>query len=103
MHRKTNQELLNTLIENKEGYFEFLKAKYPVFHNSNIFFRDVQYGIQKYFGKKEIKVTYRDAEKVAVDFISHLEKEKVLTKVNSIGWKLNYPDFSAAIPFPKAG
>lgn len=101
MSSRKNPELLKVLVDNKESYFEFLKAKYPVFHNSNVFFRDVQYGIQKYFGKKEIKVTYQDAENLAIEYIKHLEKENIFVKVSSIGWKLNYPDFSAAIPFPK--
>ncbi len=101
MNSKNNQELLSILTGNRQSFLEFLKAKYPVFHNSNIFFRDVQYGIQKYFEKKEIKVTYQQAEKLAVEFISHLEKENIIKKVNSIGWKLNLPEFSSAIPFPK--
>jgi hypothetical protein len=102
MNRKTQPELLGMLAENKLSFFEFLKAKYPVFHNSNIFFRDLQYGIQRYFEKKEIKITYKEAEDIAGEFIKQLEKESVFTKVNNIGWRLNFPEFAAAIPFPRA-
>lgn len=101
MSSKKNPDTLATLIDGKVSFLEFFKAKYPVFHNSNIFFRDFQYAIQKFLEKKEMKVTYQVAELIATEFGKYLEKEAVFTRVNNIGWKLNYPDFSASIPFPK--
>ena len=45
---KNNSQVLNTLKNNDEILLKFLKAKFPVFHNSNFFFRDLQYGIRSF-------------------------------------------------------
>jgi hypothetical protein len=94
--------LLSVLTDNRDSFLEFFKAKYPVFNNSNIFFRDFQFCIQKFLEKKDIKASYKEAEELAGQFSVYLEGQSVFTKVNNIGWRLNYPDFSASVPFPKA-
>lgn len=85
---------LSLLLNEKEIFLRYLKEKYPVFHNSNVFFRDFHYGIKRFFEKKGIDVNYSEAEKLAKSFGDSLEKDGIFIKVNSIGWKLNYPDFT---------
>ena len=77
---------------------EFLKAKFPVFHNSNFFFRDFQYGIRSFFEKKDIFISYQDAEKLANEMAKHFEGKGTFIKVNHQGWKINFPDFATAEP-----
>ncbi|MHB1686289.1 MAG: hypothetical protein ACYCVH_02810 [Ignavibacteriaceae bacterium] len=77
-------------------FLNFLKAKFPVFHNSNIFFRDIQYGVMKYLDKKGEKVSYPEAEVLAEDLTKHFEEQGIFVKVNDAGWKLNYPGFVTA-------
>ena len=77
---------------------EFLKAKFPVFHNSNFFFRDFQYGIRSFFEKKDIFISYQDAEKLANEMAKHFEGKGIFIKVNHQGWKINFPDFATAEP-----
>ena len=45
-------DLLQDLISNKKLFFSFMKEKYPVYKESNIFFRDLQYAIINYYMKK---------------------------------------------------
>lgn len=101
MGTSKNNTMLNTLIDSKESFLEFFKAKYPVYHNSNVFFRDFQYAIQKFLEKKDYKVTYKEAEELVYLYSNYLEQQSLFQKVNNIGWRLNYPDFSSSVPYPK--
>ena len=89
---------LEILKNNDSVLLEFLKAKFPVFHNSNFFFRDLQYGIRSFFEKKEIKISYQDAEKLANEIAKHFEEKGIFIKVNHQGWKIHFPEFATAEP-----
>lgn len=91
-------KLNNILVEEKEQILKFLKARFPLFHNSNFFFRDLQYGIRSYFEKKDIDITYPQAEKCAEEFAKILENEQIFIRINNQGWKVNYPEFATTAP-----
>ena len=93
-----NSQILNTLKNNDEILLKFLKAKFPVFHNSNFFFRDLQYGIRSFLEKKDIFVTYKESENLAKDIAEHFSQRGIFSMVNSQGWKVNYPEFAAVEP-----
>ena len=65
----------------------------PVFHNSNIFLRDLQYSIQDYFQDKEGK-TVRDpeAQRIAEEVARAYERKGIFRKVNPQGFIHNYPE-----------
>jgi hypothetical protein len=65
----------------------------PVFHNSNVFFRDVQYAIQSYFEDKE-GVTLRGdtVEAMAKEVARGLEAKGIFQRVNPQGYLLIYPE-----------
>ena len=69
----------------------------PVFHNSNVFLRDVQYSIQDYFEDKEGK-TIRDADAVrmAEEVARAYERKGIFRKVNPQGFTLNFPELVAS-------
>ena len=83
-------DLLNDLTSNKSIFFKFMKEKYRLYLNSNIFFRDIQYAIKSYFDKKDIRIKYSQAEKVAYDFIKKLEDTGELKKMSNNAWKVNF-------------
>jgi hypothetical protein len=68
----------------------------PVFHNSNVFLRDMQYSIQDYFEDKEGK-TIRDpeAQKIAEEVARGFERKGIFKKVNPQGYLLNFPELVA--------
>ena len=78
------------LLTNKIIFFTFMKEKYKVFENSNIFFRDLQYAIKSYYEKKEQKISYAVAEKIAFEFVKSLENEGQLKKIAPNAWKVNF-------------
>ncbi len=92
---KNNTQNLNMLKNNDEILLKFLKAKFPVFHNSNIFFRDFQYGIRSFLEKKDIFITYKESESLASDIAEYFTGKGIFQRVNSQGWKVNYPEFAA--------
>lgn len=83
-------ERLTELQNNKTIFFNFMKEKYPLYAKSNLFLRDLQYAIMSYFLKKDIKVKYGPAEKIALAFADSLEKQNDLTKLNEYTWKVNF-------------
>ncbi len=83
-------EHLNELLSNQSIFFNFMKEKYRLYSNSNIFFRDIQYAIKSYFEKKDIRINYSQAEKIAYDFINKLEDTGELTKMSNNAWKVNF-------------
>lgn len=81
---------LNELKSNKEIFFNFMKEKFPVFFNSNIFLRDLLYSIKSYFERKDKFISYSQAEKLALEFTEYLEKSEEIKKVGKNTWKVNF-------------
>jgi hypothetical protein len=79
-------------------FLNFLKARFPTFHNSNLFFRDFHYAIKTFLEIKDMKVSYAESELLATEFSEFLERKGILVKVNELGWKLNYTDFATVKP-----
>ena len=97
MKEKTS-EYLSILKKENVIFLNYLKAKFPIFHNSNFFFRDLQYGIKQFFEMKNLDITYPQSEKLAVEFGAYLESKDILKRVNDQGWKLNYTEFVTSKP-----
>ena len=94
-----NRDKYSEIIKNNEKVFlQFLKAKFPLFHNSKFFFRDLQYGIQKYFESQGTKLTIAESEEIAVKVGKQLEEENIFISLNHQGWKVNYPEFVTTVP-----
>lgn len=81
---------LNELKSNEEIFFRFMREKYPLFFNSNIFFRDIQYSIITYFKLKNHPVKYQEAEKLTNDFVEFLEESEKLIFMSKNTWKVNF-------------
>jgi len=106
---------LEFVLTNDKEVLSFLKTRFPVFHMSNIFFRDIQYGIREMFERrKQVRVGYEEAEVIAREFTAKLEKEKVFKKIDGQTWLVDYPEYKTvsvkkpvpakpAVPKPAAG
>jgi hypothetical protein len=91
-------QYFNLIKNDYQIFLNFLKAKFPVFHNSNFFYRDFHYGVRKFLESKDIKVTYPQAEEIAKKLAEYFEEEKIFIRVNNQAWKINYPEFVTAVP-----
>jgi hypothetical protein len=79
--------------EHSREILAYLKSRFSVYHLSNIFFRDIQFGIQEYFAAQKTKLTYAQAENLARAFTDRLEKEKILAPIDRQTWVVHYPEF----------
>lgn len=95
---KNISKYFDQLKNDQTIFLNFLKAKYPLFHNSNFFFRDFQYGIKRYFEKKGILLSYEKAEKIAKELSMYFESQGIFIRANDLGWKVNFPEFATQIP-----
>ncbi len=89
------------LIDDPEVMLGYMRAKHKgVFHNSNIFIRDLQYSVRDYFEDMEGKtITIPQAEQIAKDIARNYETLGVFKRVNPQGYVLNYPELLT----PKSG
>lgn len=83
-------DFMKELINNKEIFFNFMKEKYPIHHNSNIFLRDLLYAIKNYFEKKNLHLNYTQCEKLALEFANYLLQSNDFKKINDNTWKVNF-------------
>lgn len=98
MSRKNIQNLFNQITSDINILLEFLRAKFPMFHNSNFFLRDLQFGIKSFFEKKDIKLSYSESENLAKMVAEYFKKEGIFKEINSQSWKVNYPEFETSQP-----
>jgi len=84
---------VEVVLNNEREVLEHLKEQFPVFHLSNIFFRDIQYGIQSYLKGRNLKVDGRLAEAIAHQFIAQLERETILRKIDEQTWMVHLEAF----------
>jgi len=96
--KKRIAQRIKLLNEEQNIFLKYLKVKFPLFHNSNFFFRDFHYGVKYFLEEKQLSTSYAEAEKCAIEFSKLLEKRGIFTKVNDIGWKVTYPDFATTTP-----
>ena len=88
------------VLDRKTDVLAFLKSRFPLYDKSNVFFRDIQYGIQVFLGRKGIKAGYPESERIAREFVSLLEREGVFVAIDSQSWALHYPEFRTPVSKP---
>ena len=82
-----------TIISSKIEFIRFLKTRASLFHHSNVFFRDIQYGIMSYAESKGDQISYGRAEEVAKLVINNLEGSGILKPIKQGSWMLDFPEF----------
>jgi hypothetical protein len=95
---KADEAVLSNDIE----VFKYLAGKFPVYHLSNIFLRDIQFGIQSYLKGRKIAVSYTSAEQIARRFTAKLEQEKILRPIDPQTWVVQFEEFRKPMVKPAA-
>lgn len=88
------------VLQNQKDFLKFLKSRYKLFHLSNIFFRDIHYGLMGYLQMKGTKASYGPTESQSRELIVELEKLGVLKTLDDRTWLLEYPEFKLIQPKP---
>jgi hypothetical protein len=81
------------LLSNQDELFAFLKSKFKLYHLSNVFFRDLHYGIWEFLKRQGVSLKYGQSEDIAHEVIVLLEEKNILKKLDEQTWLLNYPRF----------
>lgn len=86
---------ISVLTEEPETLLNFMREmRKPVFHNSNVFFRDIQYSIRDFFEAEEGKsITIPEAERLAAEVIAAFMEQGVLRQVNVQSFVLNHTGY----------
>lgn len=84
-----------SIVGKEKELFTFMKQRgYPVYHMSNMFLRDIQYGIRDYyrttFGKD---IGSRKSDTFAENFIADMESKGLLRRFTHNTWILLMPEF----------
>lgn len=98
MKKEKISSLIKSIENDKSQLMNFLKSRYPLFHNSNFFSKDFQYGIKRFLESKDIEVNAIETGRLANELSNMFESNGVFIKINSIGWKINYPQFVTTTP-----
>jgi hypothetical protein len=98
MAKENNLKYLELIKNDYKVFLQFLKVKYPLFHNSNFFFRDLQFGSLKYLERKGIKISNGQAEKLAKGVGLFLEQEGIFERIDNQSWRINYKEFVTSVP-----
>ncbi len=95
------QDIVERHFTNPEVLLGFMRrTRKPVFHKSNIFFRDIQYAIRDYFDTVEREpVTIPQAERMARDVVELYTQSGILREVNNQAYVLDSPEWMT----PKSG
>lgn len=89
------QSGINVVKSDPRRFLDFLKSnKYAVYHRSNIFFRDFQYGLWRFLKENQTKVSYADMERLAGDVVADWEGKGMLKRINRQSFELNMPEYS---------
>lgn len=80
------------LETNLSVFWSFMKEKYPVYKSSNVFFRDIQFGLKDFFTKRDQILDYAETEKLAQEVIVLLEQKGILKKLDNNTWTVNFLD-----------
>lgn len=82
------------ILDRQSDFLKYMKSKFTLIHLSNVFFRDVHYGVMDFLRDQGMKLKYIEAEEVARQVCSGLEQAGVLKKIDHQSWLLTYPEFA---------
>jgi hypothetical protein len=85
---------IETITNHTDEFLKFLKTKFTLIHQSNIFFRDLHFGVIAYLESKGKRIKYTIGEQIAKEIASDLEKKGIFKKIDHQSWLLNYPEFA---------
>lgn len=91
-------EAYNLLVNEKEKFLHFFKHRFPVFHNSNVFYRDIEYSVRYYLESRNVKLNTNTLIKVTGELIRYFETNSIFVYMSPKTWMINYPEFATAPP-----
>ena len=91
--------------EKQKEFLDFLRTRYSLFHQSNLFFRDLHYGVMAFLQMNGLPNAYTPSEALAHRVIVAYENAGIFLRMDDRSWMLNYLPFKKAVtkvPAPAA-
>jgi len=89
-------ELAKMFVDNQKEFLSFLKTRLNLFHESNVFFRDLHYGVMAYLRMNGYTARYSFSEELTRRVVEAYEELKILVRMDERTWMMNYPAFRKA-------
>ncbi len=83
-------------VEKQKEFLTFLKTRYSLFHQSNLFFRDLHYGVMAFLEMNGQPNAYTPSEELTHRIVTAYEQAGIFLRIDDRSWMLNY------LPFKKA-
>lgn len=98
---KKDASTIQKYFGNPEVLLGFMRrTRKPVFHKSNLFFRDIQYAVRDYFDTVEREpFSIPEAERMAREIVEDYTERGLLRKVGNQAYRLESPEWAT----PKDG
>ena len=97
------QNIVQEIVSNPSAFLRFMREnRYPVLHESNLFFRDIEFALAKWITAKTGKSVeyFGSIEKFALDLCKGFEQAGILKKVSRNAYLLNASEFIKPRPEP---
>jgi hypothetical protein len=91
-----------SIISRDREFLQFLRSRFHLYHASNVFFRDLHYGVMSYLEQQKLAQNYVTAEEITREVIAHFEKSGILKPLNERTWVLMLEEFRAVSTKPSA-
>lgn len=82
------------ITRNQTEFLRYLKSRFTLIHLSNVFFRDIHYGVMDFLAGRGMKLTYTNGERVTRELGTTFEKAGILKTIDHQSWLLVYPEFA---------
>ncbi len=82
------------ILSNQKEFLKYLKSKFVLIHLSNIFFRDLHFGVMAYLRDHGVRVKYSVGDLVTREVAAGMEQSGILKKIDHQSWLLLYPEFA---------
>lgn len=82
------------ILGNQVEFLQFMRARSPLFHLSNVFLRDLHFAVIEFLRMKKVNIRQTEAEQVAREIALQFEKKNMFKKLNANTWMLINPDYS---------
>jgi len=84
---------LQLITSRDQEFLIFLKAKFQLFHASNVFLRDLHYGVMEFIASHRQRMSYTASEALTREVIAHFERSGILKPIDERTWMVDHEEF----------
>lgn len=81
------------ILNSRTEFLYFLRSKFRLYHKSNLFFRDMHFGVAGFLQDRGFRLGYEETESIARNVIRAFVAEEILREIDPRTWTLNYEEF----------